>query len=134
MIHRTGNQTVTNERLILTTVSAITSGDAVGEGYQVDLDAVRQAGKQVYAGSDAIGDAAALFGLTGVGAGAFGELPEAGEFATALGSFVDRHGSDLRHGSVWVNATADSIMTGAGEYERMDDDTAAGFDRATGAS
>jgi hypothetical protein len=113
-------------------VSAITAGDAVGDGYQIDLDAVRGAGKKVYIGSDAIGDAAALFGLTGVGADAFGQLPEAGAFASALSSFVDRHGVDLRHGSVWVNATGDSVMTSASEYERMDHDSATELDRAAG--
>ena len=104
----------------------------MGDGYQVDLDAVRSAGKQVYAGSDAIGDAAALFGLTGVGADAFGQLPEAGRFAGALSSFVDRHGADLRHGSVWVNATGDAMMAGANDYERQDDQAAADLDRAAG--
>lgn len=104
----------------------------MGAGYQVDLDAVRRAGKQVYAGSDALGDAAALFGLTGIGADAFGELPEAGEFAAALRSFVERHGNDLRHGSVWLNGTGDTIMTGAGEYERADHGTATGIDRVGG--
>jgi hypothetical protein len=113
-------------------VSVITAGDAVGDGYQIDLDAVRDAGKKVYAGSDAIGDAAALFGLAGVGADAFGQLPEAGEFAGALGSFVDRHGTDLRHGSVWVNATGDAVMTSVTEYERLDQDAATGLDRAAG--
>lgn len=104
----------------------------MGDGYQVDLDAVRNAGKQVYTGSDAIGDAAALFGLTGVGADAFGQLPAAGAFAGALSSFVDRHGADLRHGSVWVNATADAMMTGANDYERLDQDSAAGLNNAAG--
>ena len=104
----------------------------MGDGYQIDLDAVRGAGKQVYTGSDAIGDAAALFGLTGVNPDAFGQLPEAGQFSTALASFVDRHGTDLRHGSVWVNATGDAIMSGAAEYERMDDETANRLDQASG--
>ena len=104
----------------------------MGDGYQVDLDAVRSAGKQVYTGSDAIGDAAALFGLTGVSADAFGQLPEAGRFAGALSSFVDRHGADLRHGSVWVNATGDAMMAGANEYERQDHATATDLDRAAG--
>lgn len=113
-------------------VSAITAGAAVGDGYQIDLDAVRSAGKSVYTGSDAIGDAAALFGLSGVGADAFGQLPESGEFAGALSSFVDRHRADLQHGSVWVNATGDAMMTGAGEYERLDHDSATAFDRAAG--
>lgn len=104
----------------------------MGEGYQVDLDAVRGAGRQVYAGSDAIGDAAALFDLASVGPDAFGDLPEAGEFAAALRSFVDKHGTDLRHGSVWVNATGDAMMSSASGYERLDSDTASGLDQASG--
>lgn len=104
----------------------------MGDGYQIDLDAVRSAGKKVYTGSDDIGDAAALFGLTGVNADAFGQLPEAGEFAGALSSFVDRHRADLQHGSVWVNATGDAMMTGANDYERLDHDSATTLDRAAG--
>lgn len=104
----------------------------MGDGYQVDPDTVRRAGKQVYAGSDAIGDAAALFGLTGLGADTCGALPASAEFATALTSFVERHGADLRHGSVWVNATGDAMMAGATEYERLDDTTAGGLDHLGG--
>jgi hypothetical protein len=104
----------------------------VSDGYQVDPEALRRAGGQVYDGSDAIGDAAALFTLTNLNADALGDVPAAAEFAQALRSFVQRHGTDLRHGSVWVNDAGDGVMDSATEYERHEDTAATTFDRISG--
>lgn len=94
------------------------------DGYQVDLEALRGASSQFYEGSDAVGDAAALLSLTQLVPQALGEVPAAAEFSQAVARFVGAHGDDLRHGSLWVNATADGLVHSLDAYRRHDDGSA----------
>lgn len=95
------------------------------EGYQVDPATLRGASTKIYEGSDAVGDAAALLSVAQLVPAALGEVPAADELASAFTEFVTRHGDDLRHGSVWVNATADGLVASADEYEHGDQGAAA---------
>ncbi|WP_291410800.1 type VII secretion target [Actinophytocola sp.] len=103
----------------------------MADGYQVDPAILRGASRDVYAGSDSVGDAAALLDAAQLVPAALGEVPAADELARAFATFVGEHGDDLRHGSVWVNDAADGLVSSADDYERRDD-TAAGDLTAAG--
>ena len=93
--------------------------------YEVDPETLLAASTHVYAGSDAVGDAAALLSVAQLVPAALGEVAAADELASAFANFVGTHGDDLRHGSVWVNDAADGLVASADDYERRDDDAAA---------
>lgn len=97
-------------------------------GYEVDPDSLRTASGQFYEGSDAVGDAAALLSVAQLVPAALGEVDAAYELSSAFATFVDRHGDDLRHGSVWVNDAGDDLVASADDYERSDDSTAGAMD------
>jgi len=97
----------------------------MADGYQVDPAILRGASREVYAGSDAVGDAASLLSAAQLVPAALGEVAAADELARAFATFVGEHGDDLRHGSVWVNDAADGLVAGAADYERRDDTAAA---------
>lgn len=100
------------------------------EGYQVDPATLRGASTKIYEGSDAVGDAAALLSVAQLVPAALGEVAAADELASAFSEFVTSHGDDLRHGSVWVNATADGLVASADEYESSDQGSAANLTAA----
>lgn len=93
-------------------------------GYEVDPEVLHTASTQFYDSSDAVGDAAALLSLTQLVADALGDVPAAAELSAAVSRFASTHGSDLEHGSVWVNDAADGLVASAQSY-RQHDDTAA---------
>lgn len=95
------------------------------EGYLVDPATLRGASTKIYEGSDAVGDAAALLSVAQLVPAALGEVAAADELAAAFADFVTRHGDDLRHGSVWVNAAADGLVASADDYEHGDQSAAA---------
>jgi Excreted virulence factor EspC, type VII ESX diderm len=97
----------------------IETGCAVG--YEVDPDALRSASGKFCDSSDAVGDAAALLGLTQLVPQALGEVAAADEFSAAVSRFAGTHDEDLRHGSVWVNDAADGLVSNADAYQRHDD-------------
>jgi hypothetical protein len=99
---------------------------AVADGFQVDPATLRGASRDVYAGSDAVGDAAALLSSAQLVPAALGEVPAADELAGAFARFVGEHGDDLRHGSAWVGEAADGLVAGADDYERRDENAANG--------
>jgi hypothetical protein len=93
-------------------------------GYEVDPEALRTASSRFYDSSDAVGDAAALLGLTQLVPQALGEVAAADEFSAAVSRFAGMHGEDLRHGSVWVNDAADGLVSNAEAYQRHDEASA----------
>lgn len=93
--------------------------------YEVDPETLRAASTHVYAGSDAVGDAAALLSVAQLVPAALGEVDAAYELSRAVAAFVGEHGDDLRHGSVWVNDAADGLVASAEGYRRQDDEAAA---------
>ncbi|MGH3759807.1 hypothetical protein [Actinophytocola sp.] len=96
----------------------------MADGYQVDPATLRGASRDVYAGSDAVGDAAARLSSAQLVAAALGEVPAADELARAFAAFVGAHGDDLRHGASWVGDAADGLVAGAEDYERRDENAA----------
>lgn len=102
----------------------------MADGYQVDPVTLRGASREVYAGSDAVGDAAALLATAQLVPGALGELPAADELARAFATFVGEHGDDLRHGAQWVGAAGDGLVSSADDYERRDGNAASGVTAA----
>jgi hypothetical protein len=99
----------------------------MSNGFEVDLDSLREASGRFYDSSDAVGDAAALLSLTQLVARALGEVPAAEELSAAVSRFVGTHGDDLRHGSIWINAAADGLVESADSYRRHDDTSADRF-------
>jgi hypothetical protein len=99
-------------------------------GYQVDPATLRGAARDVYAGADAVGEAAALLSAAQLVPSALGEVPAADELARAFATFVGEHGEDLRHGATWVGAAADGLVSSAEDYERCDENAAAGVTAA----
>ena len=96
----------------------------MADGYQVDPATLRGASRDVYAGSDAVGDAATLLSAAQLVPAALGDVPAADELARAFATFVGEHGTDLRHGATWVGEAADGLVSSAEDYERRDDDAA----------
>ncbi len=94
-------------------------------GYQVDPATLRGASRDVYAGSDAVGEAAGLLSAAQLVPAALGDLPAADELARAFATFVGEHGDDLRHGATWVGHAADGLASSAEDYERRDENAAA---------
>jgi hypothetical protein len=98
---------------------------AVADGYQVDPATLRGASRDVYAGSDAVGEAAASLSRAQLVPATLGDLPAADELARAFAAFVGEHGADLRQGATWVGLAADGLVSTATDYERRDDAAAA---------
>jgi hypothetical protein len=97
---------------------------AVADGYQVDPAALRGASRDVHAGSDAVGEAAALLSAAQLVPAALGDVPAADELSRAFATFVGEHGEDLRHGATWVGQAADGLRSSAEDYERRDENAA----------
>jgi hypothetical protein len=93
-------------------------------GFQVDPALLRGAARDVYAGSDAVGDAASLLSAAQLVAAGLGEVPAADELARAFATFVGEHGDDLRRGASWVTGAADGLVSSADDYERRDESAA----------
>ena len=104
----------------------------MADGFEVDPASLRGASRDVYAGSDAVGDAAALLSTAQLVAAALGEVPAADELAGAFATFAGEHGEDLRRGASWVTDAADGLVSSATDYERRDS-TAASNVTAAGA-
>lgn len=104
----------------------------MADGFAVDPASLRGASRDVYAGSDAVGDAAALLSTAQLVAAALGEVPAADELARAFATFAGEHGEDLRRGAGWVTDAADGLVSSATDYERRDE-TAASNVTAAGA-
>ncbi len=102
----------------------------MADGYQVDPGSLRGASREVYAGSDAVGDAAARLGMAQLVPAALGEVPAADELARAFAAFVGEHGDDLRQGARWVGAAGDGLVSSAEDYERRDGNAASGVTAA----
>jgi hypothetical protein len=102
----------------------------VPDGFQVDPLTLRGASRDVYAGSDAVGDAATVLSRAQLVAATLGEVPAADELARAFATFVGEHGDDLRRGSVWVADSGDGLVSSAEDYERRDDAAANGVTAA----
>jgi len=96
----------------------------VADGFEVDPASLRGASCDVYAGSDAVGDAAALLSTAQLVAAALGEVPAAAELAGAFATFAGEHGEDLRRGASWVSDAAEGLVSSAVDYERRDSDAA----------
>ena len=96
----------------------------MADGYQVDPATLRGASRDVYAGSDAVSDAAGLLSGAQLVAATLGEVPAADELARAFAIFAGEHGDDLRHGSTWLADAADGLVSGADDYERRDENAA----------
>jgi hypothetical protein len=96
----------------------------VADGFEVDPASLRGASRDVYAGSDAVGDAAALLSTAQLVAAALGEVPAADELARAFATFAGEHGEDLRRGASWVTDAADGLVSSAVDYERRDETAA----------
>lgn len=97
--------------------------------YEVDPETLRAASTHVYAGSDAVGDAAALLSVAQLVPAALGEVDAAHDLSRAVAAFVGEHGDDLRHGSVWVNDAGDGLVASADGYGRQDDQAATDLGR-----
>ncbi|GAA0631835.1 hypothetical protein GCM10010174_61000 [Kutzneria viridogrisea] len=104
----------------------------VGEGFGIEVDAVRRASQQVREGADAIGEAAALLDLLRLNSSALGEVPAAQRFAAAVREFTTAHSQDQRHGSTWVDDAAENLTSTASLYQRADEDAANGLRKAGG--
>jgi len=97
---------------------------AVTDGYLVDPATLRGASRDVFAGSDAVGEAAALLSGAQLVPGALGEVSAADELARAFATFAGEHGEDLRRGSAWVGDAAGGLVSSADDYERRDGNVA----------
>lgn len=82
--------------------------------------------------SDQIAVAAGLVRSAFLPAAALGEVEGAAEFARAVQTFVDSHGEDLEHGSLWMNDAAEALVKVAENYEQIDQELAAQFTRMIG--
>jgi hypothetical protein len=102
----------------------------VPDGFQVDPASLRGASRDVYAGSDAVGDAASLLSAAQLVPAALGEVPAADELARAFATFAGEHGEDLRRGAEWVTDAADGLVSSADDYERRDENAASGVTAA----
>ena len=102
----------------------------VPSGFQVDPATLRGASRDVYAGSDAVGDAATLMSAAQLVAAALGEVPAADELARAFATFAGEHGEDLRRAASWVGDAADGLVSSAADYERRDENAATGVTAA----
>lgn len=102
----------------------------MADGYQVDPATLRGASREVYACSDAVGDAATLLSTAQLVPAALGEVSAADELARAFATFVGEHGEDLRAGSTWVGGAGDGLVSSAEDYERRDERGAFGVTAA----
>ena len=96
----------------------------MADGFQVDPASLRGASRDVYAGSDAVGDAARRCRPRSWWPAALGEVPAADELARAFATFAGEHGEDLRRGASWVTDAADGLVSSADDYERRDENAA----------
>lgn len=99
-------------------------------GFEVDPASLRGASRDVYAGSDAVGDAARQLSTAQLVAGALGDVTAAAELAGAFATFAGEHGEDLRRGASWVTDAADGLVSSAVDYERRDENAASGVTAA----
>lgn len=99
-------------------------------GFEVNPCALRASVPKFRDSSDHLAEAAALLHSVSLRADALGAGPGAAVFAGALGRFTERHGADLRNGSMWVNDAGDALRRVADTYDHIDADIAALLNRA----
>jgi hypothetical protein len=95
--------------------------------FGVQPETLREASKKFHEGADATGDGADLISMLSLDANALGQVPAAAEFVDALAKFAGEQSDDLRRGSAWYRDAGEGLTQNADAYQRMDDDSAAGF-------
>lgn len=94
-------------------------------GFEVDPSVLRNGAPKLDSASDQVSAAAALLAGVQINAQALGDVPAAADFAAAFSQFVGRHGTDLVHGSSWIDDAADGLVKSADSYQHAEKQSAA---------
>jgi uncharacterized protein YukE len=103
-----------------------------GDGYQTDPGALTDAAGRFDASAEAMQHAADLTGRLQLVAHVLGDVPAASPFSLTVTRFFTERGHDLQDGAQSLRDTADSLITSADTYRRLEDLLSGGFGKASG--
>lgn len=95
-------------------------------GFEVDPSVLGAGAPRIYGAADLVGEAAGLLNGAQINAQALGDVPAAEAFAAAFGEFAGSHGTDLDHGSAWIDDAAGGLTQGVDAYRQAEEQNTAG--------
>lgn len=113
-----------------TPLAALGLGD--GDGYQTDPGKLTQAAGNFDSSADAMRHAADRTSGLQLVARVLGDVPAAGPFSALVTRYLTDRGHDLQNGAQTLQDTADSLITSADTYRRLEDLVSGGFRSASG--